>query len=193
MVCQLRFTTLLDHNDIRRFQVKRPDGGNFIAYAHVADDIDVKNNNVYNPYWAHGYMTRCAWCRTPEETQTHDLAYESVSANCRFTDRYGGWEDNLSSDWEAQTKFIVKGKDSLSPEEYKRITDKGYIFGDTVQTVIFKAKLSPDDETLSYFAVRLLENKIPLSEELIEFSKKLDEEALIIFNRNAFSFYSPLY
>lgn len=125
-------------------------------------------------------MTRCAWCRTPEETQTHDCAFESVMCDCRFTDRYGDWADNLSSDWEALTKFIVRGKDSLSPEEYKRITDKGYIYGDIVQPVIFKAKLAPDDETLSYSAVRLLENKIPMSEEIIEFSKKLSEEAFEI-------------
>lgn len=179
LACQLRFTTLLDHNDIRRFQIKRPDGGNFIAYAHVADDIDAKNNDGYDPYWACGYMTRCKWCRTPEETQTHNCAFESVSADCRFTDRYGDWADNLSSDWEALTKFIVRGKDSLSPEEYKRITDKGYIYGDIVQPVIFKTKLSTD-ETLSYSAVRLLENKIPLSEEITEFSKKLSEEAFEI-------------
>lgn len=124
-------------------------------------------------------MTRCAWCRTPEETQTHDCAFESVMCDCRFTDRYGDWADNLSSDWEALTKIIVKGKDSLSPEEYKRITDKGYICGDIVQPVIFKTKLSTD-ETLSYSAVRLLEKKIPLSEEITEFSKKLSEEAFEI-------------
>lgn len=42
LACQLRFTLLLNHNVIRRFQVKRPDGGNFIAYAQVADDIEAK-------------------------------------------------------------------------------------------------------------------------------------------------------
>lgn len=184
LVCQHRFTSLLDYNDIRRFQVKRPDGGNFIAYAHVANDIDAKNNYRYNPYWECGYMTRNAWCRTPEETQTHDCAFESVMDNCRFTDRNSDWSDNLNSDWEALTKFIVRGKDSLSPEEYKRITDKGYIYGDTVQPVIFKAKLAPDDETLSYSAVRLLEEKIPLSDEITEFSKKLSEEAFEILKND---------
>ncbi len=184
LVCQLRFETLLDYNDIRRFQVKRPDGGNFIAYAHVADDIDAKNDSKYNPYWACGHMIRNKWCRTPEETQTHDCAFESVSTNCRFTDRNGDWSDNLNSDWEALTKFIVRGKDSLSPEEYKRITDKGYIFGDTVQPVIFRAKLAPDDETLSYSAVRLLEEKIPLPDEITELNKKLSEEAFEILKND---------
>lgn len=180
LICQLRFSFLLDHDDLHKFRVKRPDGGNFIALAQVADDVETKSNNYYDPYHECGYMLRNIWVRTPEETQTHDDAFESVTADCRFVDRYGGWADNLNSDWEALTKFIVRGKDSLSPEEYKRITDKGYIYCDVVQPVIFKAKLDPDNETLSYSAARFIDEKIPLSQELIEFSKKLSEEAFEI-------------
>lgn len=174
-----RFAMLLDYDDVDRFQVKRPDGGKFIAYASVSEDVDVKNDTDYDPYWTQGIMTRSKWCKTSDETYTHECAYESIMANCRFTDRSGGWRDNRSADWEALINFIVNGKDSLSPEEYKRITDKGYIYRDVVQPVIFKAKLS-GNETLSYSAARLLEKKIPFSEEFISFSKELDEEAFSI-------------
>lgn len=174
-----RFAMLLDYDDVDRFQVKRPDGGKFIAYASVSEDVDVKNDTDYDLYWTQGIMIRSKWCKTSDETHAHECAYESIMANCRFTDRSGGWRDNRSADWEALINFIVNGKDSLSPEEYKRITDKGYIYRDVVQPVIFKAKLS-GNETLSFSAARLLEKKIPFSEEFISFSKELDEEAFSI-------------
>lgn len=174
-----RFAMLLDYDDVDRFQVKRPDGGKFIAYASVSEDVDVKNDTDYDLYWTQGIMIRSKWCKTSDETHAHECAYESIMANCRFTDRSGGWRDNRSEDWAALVNFIVNGKDSLSPEEYKRITDKGYIYRDVVQPVIFKAKLS-GNETLSYSAARLLEKKIPFSEEFIRFSKELDEEAFSI-------------
>lgn len=184
LACQYRFQSLIDYSEYSKFQIKRPDGGNFIAYAHAEEDVKSANapKDEY-PYWTCGFMTRNSWCYTPEETKTHDCAFESISMDCRFTSRSGNWEDNLDSDWYALVKFIVKGKDSLAPEEYKRITDKGYIYEDIVQPVIFKVMLS-ENETLSYSAIRLLEEKIPLSEELIRFSKKLDEEAFDIIKND---------
>lgn len=178
LACHQRFAMLLDYDDVDRFQVKRPDGGNFIAYAHAAEDAYVEKDRESDPYWVAGTMIITSWCG-PDETRANECLFESIMANCRFTDRSGGWRDNRSEDWAALVNFIVNGKDSLSPEEYKRITDKGYIYRDVVQPVIFKAKLS-ENETLSYSAARFLEKKIPFSEEFISFSKELDEEAFSI-------------
>lgn len=45
-----------DSNDLTKFYVKRPDGGNYIAFA----TLDVKSDNTKpNKYWYCGDMERC--------------------------------------------------------------------------------------------------------------------------------------
>lgn len=163
--------------------VKRPDGGDFIANAVVTDDRSLPDGSKPDMYWTCGTMTRNAWVYSPEACESHRDAFEAVSADCRFTDRSGGWRDNLNSDWEALVKFINDGRDSLTAEEYKRIRDKGYIFEDRAQPVILRVKLR-DNETLSCSLKRLLDEKVAVTPEIKEFAKQMDEEEFTALKYN---------
>lgn len=150
-------------DDSRRddVRIKRPDGGCFAAFATVSDEAHAKNDTPY-PYWACGYMTRSS-----EE-------FEAVSIDCRYADRQGGWADNLNSDWEYLVKFIKKGKDKLSPEEYKRLCDKGYLYEDRVMPTVLKAELKEGEQIYSAWE-RLAREKITVPEEIKVFAKHMDE------------------
>ena len=153
--------------DWDKFSVKRPDGGDFMALASVTDDTEQQPQGEY-PYWVCGYMNR----RT---TNGDDILSYAISVDCRYADRNGGWRDNLTSDWDSLVKFMNGGKNALTPDEYKRICDKGYIYEDKVQLTIFSARLD-DYEQLSGSIMRFLQKKLPMSEELRAFAHKLDSD-----------------
>lgn len=152
--------------DWEKVSVKRPDGGGFTAFATVADDTEQRTDGEY-PYWACGYMNR--------RTVNGDDVFYAISLDCRYADRNGGWRDNLTSDWDSLVKFMNGGKDSLTPDEYKRLCDKGYVYGDKVQLAIFNAKLD-EHEQLGGSIMRFLQKKLPMSEELRAFAHKLDSD-----------------
>lgn len=154
--------------DWGKFSVKRPDGGDFTAFASVSDDTEQQPRGEY-PYWACGYMNR----RTVNEDG--NVIFYAISLDCRYADRNGGWRDNLTSDWNSLAKFMDGGKDSLTPDEYKRLCDKGYVYGNKLQLAVFNAKLD-DYEQLSGSIMRFLQKKLPMSEEMREFAKKLDND-----------------
>ncbi|MCM1166308.1 MAG: sigma-70 family RNA polymerase sigma factor, partial [Ruminococcus sp.] len=122
MSCMLMLNNLTEDLNFTKYGVKRPDGGDFIALAHVLSDEtpEPAKPDPY-PYWTCGYMHDSTFDGDKETSYV-------VSIDCRFTDRNGGWRDNLSSDWEALVKFMSGGKDGVTPEEYKRLCDKGYVF-----------------------------------------------------------------
>ncbi len=153
--------------DWDKFSVKRPDGGDFMALASVTDDTEQQPQGEY-PYWVCGYMNR----RT---TNGDDILSYAISVDCRYADRNGGWRDNLTSDWNSLVKFMNDGKNALTPDEYKRLCDKGYIYEDKVQLTIFSARLD-DYEQLSGSIMRFLQKKLPMSEDLRAFAHKLDSD-----------------
>lgn len=161
------------------FSVKRPDGGDFVAYATVTDDTAQQPDGKF-PYWACGYMNRASSSRT----EKGDREFYAISVDCRYSDRNGYWRDNLTSDWDTLVKFMNGGKDALTPDEYKRICDKGYIHDGKVQPVIFKAELA-EGEWLGGSIMRFLQKKLPMTEELREFAKSLDDE-LFELQKNAY-------
>lgn len=167
LACMISFEDI-ETVDWDKFSVKRPDGGDFMAFASVADDTEQQTDGEY-PYWTCGYMNR----RTVDG-DGNVISYE-VLLDCRYSDRNGGWRDNLTSDWNSLTKFTDGGKDALTPDEYKRLCDKGYVYEDKVQLTIFNAKLD-DYEQLGGSIMRFLQKKLPMSEELREFTKKLDDD-----------------
>lgn len=174
MACTWAFENIGDA-DYDEFFVKRPDGGDFMAFATVTDDTAEKPSVDGDfPYWACGYMNRVFHS---EDSVSHitDGELQAVSVDCRFADRDGRWRDNLTSDWVSLVRFLNGGKDGISPDEYKRLRDKGYVHEDRVQPVIFKAALT-ENEMLDGSLTRFLQKKLPLSEELREFAVKLDEE-----------------
>lgn len=172
---------LTQNGEYARLTVKRPDGGDFIAFAHVTDDREAQCG-AENPYWTCGTMTRNNWVYN-HEVSVYKEAFEAVSADCRYSNRSGGWRDNLNSDWEALVKFINGGRDSLTAEEYKRLRDKGYIFEDRVQPVILRVKLR-DNETLSSALKRLIDEKVTVPPEIRQLSKQMDEEAFAALKNN---------
>ncbi len=151
-----------------KYTVKRPDGGDFIAHANVEDDISITVEQP-NPYWCCGYMTRGINDAPAEEI------FESISVDCRYTDRKGGWQDNLQEDWQQLTKFIRYGKDALSQEGYKRLCDKGYLYEDRVQPAVMRIKCS-EDIVSAFFSG--LNDKIAVPNEVTEFSRKMDERVI---------------
>lgn len=159
--------------DWDKFSVKRPDGGDFMALASVTDDTEQQTDGEY-PYWACGYMN----CRT---TNGDDILSYAISVDCRYADRNGGWRDNPPSDWNSLVKFMNDGKNALTPDEYKRLCDKGYIYEDKVQLTIFNAKLD-ENEQLGGSIMRFLQKKLPMSEELRQFAKKLDNDCFALMN-----------
>ncbi len=161
--------------DWDKFSVKRPDGGDFIAFATVDDDTKKPSGEF--PYWAIGFMNRGSTART----KNGDREFYAVSLDCRFADRKGDWRDNLLSDWASLVKFINDGKDALTPDEYKRLRDKGYVYGDKAQPVIFRARLA-ENEQLCGSMFRFLQKKLPMSEELRDFTRNLDKEFFALMN-----------
>lgn len=172
---------LTQNGEYARLTVKRPDGGDFIAFAHVTDDREAQCG-AENPYWTCGTMTRNNWVYN-HEVSVYKEAFEAVSADCRYSDRSGGWRDNLNSDWEALVKFINGGRDSLTAEEYKRLRDKGYVHEDKAQPVILRVQLN-EGATLSGSLKRLINEKVTITPEIRQLAKQMDEEAFAALKNN---------
>lgn len=170
-----------NYSEYARLTVKRPDGGDFIAFAHVTDDREAQCG-AENPYWTCGTMTRNNWVYN-HEVSVYKEAFEAVSADCRYSDRSGGWRDNLNSDWEALVKFINGGRDSLTAEEYKRLRDKGYVHEDKAQPVILRVQLN-EGATLSGSLKRLINEKVTITPEIRQLAKQMDEEAFAALKNN---------
>lgn len=172
LACMMSFEDI-ETVDWDKFSVKRPDGGDFMALASVTDDTEQQTDGEY-PYWACGYMNR----RT---TNGDEILSYAISLDCRFADRNGGWRDNPPSDWNSLVKFMNGGKNALTPDEYKRLCDKGYVYEDKVQLTVFNAKLD-ENEQLGGSIMRFLQKKLPMSEELRQFAKKLDNDCFALMN-----------
>lgn len=170
MTCMLRLNHLNENADYGKYSVKRPDGGDFIALASVSND-EVPLTNKRGPYWVCGYMKRATETRTP----TGDRKMYALSLDCRFSDREGGWRENLTSDWDSLCKFIDGGRDSLTLDEYKRLCDKGYIYENKVQPVIIEMELA-EGEWLDASIMWFLREKLPMTEELQKYADSLDDE-----------------
>lgn len=172
MSCLLLLNNLTEDTDFYKYSVKRPDGGDFIAMASVSAD-EVPLTDERSPYWTCGYMSHAS----TEHNDNGNKDFYAISVDCRFADRECGWRDNLTSDWDSLVKFMDGGKDALTPDEYKRLCDKGYVYGDRVQPVIFKADHYDPTVDGSLFKVfaRFIEKKFDISKELREYAAALDE------------------
>ena len=108
--------------EMEKLKIKRPDGGNYIANATVANDWQELNGEVF-PNWIMGYMMN--W----------GTDYYSLQANCRFTDRSLDWKQQIC--FEALVKFIKSNcnPDALNLSEYESICKNGYVYKNQVQVV----------------------------------------------------------
>lgn len=144
---------------MEKLKIKRPDGGNYIANATVANDWQDLSPSNY-PNWIMGYMMN--WGED----------YYSLQGNCRFTGRDLEWRNQICFD--ALAKFIKNNcnPDALTLNEYESICKNGYIHNNEVQVVTMKGgNKSPWDQ---------LSEKIKqfdsLIAELRDYGKQVDEE-----------------
>ncbi len=109
-----------DLND-RKYSVKRPDGGDYIAYATLAEDNPSNDEKRKNKYWACGDMWR--------DNFENGIWWKSWQLDCFWTNRTGGWRDNMNEDYD-KLYYFLKGELPESPinaESYQRLLDKGYL------------------------------------------------------------------
>lgn len=158
----------INRGDVSRYAVERPDGGCFVAYAGVADGSFKQKEYKY---WSCGDMTR--------ENIDGDLPTRNASlqVDCCYADRQGRWRDNLDTDWDSLTKFINQGKENLSPDEYKRLVDKGYVYEDRPQPVIVRTNA----DKLSDILYTYCDDKIVVPEEIRALCNEVDKK-FIEFN-----------
>lgn len=151
----------INYDEFSKYMVERPDGGRFIAYATITDSA---TQIPKDEYWSCGDMTRDNVNGSSESDSV------SLQVDCRYADRQGNWRDNLDSDWDSLLTFIRKGKENLTPEQYKRLVDKGYLYEDRVQPVIVRV---PENE-LSGILGTHLNGWITVPDEIKAFCKEVD-------------------
>ena len=145
------------------YNVKRPDGGEYIAHASVSNDLGDWKKLNFNPqkYSACGDMNRgngeiCAW-----QLDTY------------YDNRTGYWEDNLNEDYVYLHDYMTGKmiKDAANADKFQRLFDKGYVIaeGDSEYVNMLVTSLPREEFT----------NLLPaITDELKVISKELDEKTL---------------
>ena len=105
--------------DLSKYNVKRKDGGEYIAFAETAGDFDWNDLSFkHELYDVCGDMIR--WCENKFKAWQLDTYYD---------DREGGWKENMNTDFEYLYETIT-GKitrDAAQVDKFKRLFDKGYL------------------------------------------------------------------
>lgn len=153
------FGSNYNFEELSKYIVKRPDGGEFIAYATVSDDCR-REQRPY-PYSVCGSMTR----------GNDKIGCYSMQINCRYDSRTKGWQDNLESDWIILADYIRNGcdKNAIAAEDYKRLCDKGYVADERVQVMYCHC------DKPSGFLWNFFRERFSVPEEIAEYGKKLDD------------------
>ncbi len=111
-----------DENEASKFSTKRPDGGDYIAFA----TLDVK------PDWDTGNDASYIYLSCGDMSRAHisdDLWWKSWQFDCYWTGRTGGWKDNLGDDFD-KMYFWLKNQlpeTAANAESYARLLEKGYL------------------------------------------------------------------
>ncbi len=103
-----------------KYSVKRPDGGDYQAYASLLNEY-IKEKGTYNKYWYCGDM----W----HNHYGDGIWWESWQFDCEYTDRSGFWMDNLTEDYDKLYHFLNGDlpENAANVESYQRLLDKGYL------------------------------------------------------------------
>lgn len=120
MVCYL-VQRLEKMNNVEKYTVKRPDGGEYIAYASVDVKPDWEMEHEEDIYWRCGHM----WDNHTE----NGIWWKSYQFDCHWTARRGRWRDNLNSDYD-KVYFWLNGQlpeITANAEDYARLLEKGYL------------------------------------------------------------------
>lgn len=122
MVCFLSNSLATAEISGEKFSVKRPDGGDYIAFASVDVKPDWDMSDAEEDiYWACGDMNR--------DRCNEDVWWKSWQLDCHWTARRGNWRDNLSEDYD-KMYFWLKNQlpeTASNAESYARLLDKGYL------------------------------------------------------------------
>ncbi len=122
MVCFLCNKLSTGEFDWNKFAVKRPDGGEYIAYASVdiKPDWDMSDAEE-NIYWYCGDMWR--------DKRDEGRDWKSWQLDCYWSDRKDGWRNNLTEDFD-KVYFWLNNQlpeTASNAESYARLLDKGYL------------------------------------------------------------------
>lgn len=115
--------------DMSRFVVKRPDGGEFIAYATVKADVPDMSH-----YGICGDMYRNGGDKYPLSAWQVDTFAD---------DRTDLWRDNLNTDYAYLYEWLTGAlkKEPSQIEKYRRLRDKGYLTEeDEVNIVVYRGE-----------------------------------------------------
>jgi DNA-binding MarR family transcriptional regulator len=169
------YKLLTDGGKSDKFQVKRPDGGNYIAFASIETDGETWGRLGYNPelYGACGNMTRFP-------APTKDYFHWSWQLDTYWDSRTGAWADCKDEDYDWLYEFFTGklDKSAVNVEKYKRLYDKGYIDNDDKVGVIVVRDKFDAEHPLWYNAFT---SELPgLTDELKAIGAELDAEIYAI-------------
>ncbi|MBQ7784098.1 MAG: RNA polymerase sigma factor [Oscillospiraceae bacterium] len=125
MVCFLAHKLATADIYDNKFSVKRPDGGDFVAYAvvDVKPDWDMSDAEP-NIYWACGDMWR--------DRCNEEVWWKSWQLDCHWCKREGLWRDNLTEDYDKMYFWLNNQLPQIASnaESYARLLEKGYLLKD---------------------------------------------------------------
>ena len=165
MVCFLAHKLAVAELTDTKFSVKRPDGGDFVAYATVAvtPDWDMTDAEPYI-YGFCGDMWR--------NRRDEGMEWKSWQLNCHWTDRTGYWRNNLTEDYD-KMYFWLKNQlpeTASNAESYARLLDKGYLLKENGE---YKCNLIVCDREQEWWSF------IPCApEEITELSREYAAESV---------------
>ena len=108
--------------DYSKYYIKRPDGGDYIAFATLDAKPDRDTSEADSDiYWSCGDMGR--------NNFSNGIWWKSWQFDCYWTGRTGGWRDNLNEDYD---KIYFRLNNQLpettaNAESYARLLEKGYL------------------------------------------------------------------
>lgn len=125
LVCFLAHKLSTAEISDKKFSVKRPDGGDFVANATIVTKLDCEGaDDEPFIYGFCGDMWR--------DHCSEDMWWKSWQLDCHWTGRKGFWVNNLSEDYD-KMYFWLKGElpeNQSNAESYARLLEKGYLLKD---------------------------------------------------------------
>ncbi|MDR0861787.1 MAG: sigma-70 family RNA polymerase sigma factor [Oscillospiraceae bacterium] len=162
------YKLLTDSNDgSDKYRVKRPDGGDYIAFAYVETDGETWGRLSYNTalYAACGNMTSGSAKDYPQASWQLDTYYDG---------RTGNWVNHKAEDFDYLYEFFTGriDKTDTNIDKFRRLYEKGYLASDdTVNLIVvgFNEKTWKQDTDL-------IMNLPGMTDELRAIGAELDRE-----------------
>lgn len=121
VMCFLAHKLTAAEINYQKYQIERPDGGKYRAFANVEVQADWEPSDEVSrdKLWSCGDMWR----------DMEQREWQGWQFNCYWSSRKGDWEENLTSDYE-KLDYFLRGELPEVPaniESYRRLIDKGYL------------------------------------------------------------------